>query len=480
LKALIKSTAAFGSTELALTIVAFIKNKYLAVAIGTDGFGIYSLLTSFFDFFILFAGGWLATPTMKYISEFRGKKDHSNIQESINFSFSLSFYSSIVFVILFFAFSGFFIANFLSSEIAFEYYALFAASFLGTCLSNIMQAYFQGMLMVKETVFRRILIRIFDLVSIVLLVLLFNLLGFFINILLVSIFGFFIFFWQIKKYRPRLVFPDFKNEINRKIISFACVNFFLSFFDMLSLYLQRLLITRYVNISALGLYRAAIVLNNYLGLVSRSSQFYYFSSMAEDISSIERNKRLDDYLKMVVLSSILTFIPLILFSDIIIPFLFSGNFISLSPILYVFIIAQYLLGVQLGIQAIIVGLVRLKIYAIVTLLAYFLMVAIPYFLLKKIGIISLGIAAIVASFEQIVILSIYLNKRDNVRFSNYSSFLIFTGLLLVTLSILISRFFISWRILFCSFNTILVFFLMTSEDRKKIFDLMKNFFCKKY
>jgi O-antigen/teichoic acid export membrane protein len=334
--------------------------------------------------------------------------------------------------------------------------------------------------MVKETVFRRILIRIFDLVSIVLLVLLFNLLGFFINILLVSIFGFFIFFWQIKKYRPRLVFPDFKNEINRKIISFACVNFFLSFFDMLSLYLQRLLITRYVNISALGLYRAAIVLNNYLGLVSRSSQFYYFSSMAEDISSIERNKRLDDYLKMVVLSSILTFIPLILFSDIIIPFLFSGNFISLSPILYVFIIAQYLLGVQLGIQAIIVGLVRLKIYAIVTLLAYFLMVAIPYFLLKKIGIISLGIAAIVASFEQIVILSIYLNKRDNVRFSNYSSFLIFTGLLLVTLSILISRFFISWRILFCSFNTILVFFLMTSEDRKKIFDLMKNFFCKKY
>jgi O-antigen/teichoic acid export membrane protein len=94
LKALIKSTAAFGSTELALTIVAFIKNKYLAVAIGTDGFGIYSLLTSFFDFFILFAGGWLATPTMKYISEFRGKKDHSNIQESINFSFSLSFYSS--------------------------------------------------------------------------------------------------------------------------------------------------------------------------------------------------------------------------------------------------------------------------------------------------------------------------------------------------------------------------------------------------
>ena len=49
MKQLLKTTAALSTTEVVLMVVALIKNKYLAVAIGPEGFGIYGLLLSFFN-----------------------------------------------------------------------------------------------------------------------------------------------------------------------------------------------------------------------------------------------------------------------------------------------------------------------------------------------------------------------------------------------------------------------------------------------
>jgi len=184
-------------------LVAIIKNKYLAIEIGPAGFGMFSLLDSFFGFFLIFTGGWLSVPTMKYIAEHRSKNDNKSVQSTLNFSFSLAFISALFLISVFFIFSKFFISNFLNSEILYSYYILFAAAFLGTSLNSIMQAYFQGMLLVKETIFRRIILRIFDLVSVVLLVLFFGLLGFFVNVLVIAFFGLFIFIYKSKHIKPK-------------------------------------------------------------------------------------------------------------------------------------------------------------------------------------------------------------------------------------------------------------------------------------
>ena len=86
MKNLVKTTAAIGLTEVLLMFVALARNKYLAVTIGPEGFGIYGLLSSFFMMIAVFAGTWMATGTIKYTSEYQAKGD----KESLNSVFSFS------------------------------------------------------------------------------------------------------------------------------------------------------------------------------------------------------------------------------------------------------------------------------------------------------------------------------------------------------------------------------------------------------
>jgi O-antigen/teichoic acid export membrane protein len=474
LKALIKNTASFGTTEIALILVAVIKNKYLAVEIGPEGYGMYSLLDSFFNFFLIFAGGWIANPTMKYISESRSRKENDSIQSSLNFTFSITFFLAIFFVGIFLVFSKFFLKNFLSPEIAYEYYVFFVAAFLGTSLNSVMQSYFQGMLLVKETIFRKIALRIFDLASVVLLVVFFGLLGFFINVCIVAFFGLFIFLFKSKTFRPQIRFPEFKNHLHKKILSFGGLNLFLGMFSLLSQYIQRWIIMTFINISMLGIYRAALTFSNYLGLVGNSSGFFVNAKACESLTVDERNKQINDYIKMVIISSIILFIPAIMFSQIIVHILYSKKFTELAPVLFIFISAQYLLNIQLGIQANIVGLEKFRIYSVVTIVAYVLMVAIPYFFIAQYGILSVGVATNISSLEQIIILLFYLKKKERIELSAYSYKIIISGIILLITAYLICNFHPVWRIAFCLFNLLIAISLLKEKDRKLIAEFIQN------
>lgn len=468
MKELLKNTIKIGTTEVALILVGVIKNKYLAVTVGPIGYGMYSILDSFFGFFLAFSGGWLAIPTMKYISELRSKNNEGSIQSILNFCFSVTFLSSLFFVALFFIFSDFFLTHFISKDIAFEYYALFAASFLGVSLNSVMQSYFQGMLFVNETIFRKIVLRIFDVASAVILVLLFGLTGFFLNVFVVAFFGLFIFIYKSSKHKPKIVWPDLKDALHKKVITFGGLNLFIGIFSLISMHLQKLIVLRFLDIATLGLYRAALTFTGYLAIVGTSSHFFMDSKAAEELSNIERNKRLNDYTKLIVISSIIIFIPGILFSDTIIHLLYSKKFLELSPFLYVFIFAQYFLNIQLGIQANIVGLEKFKIYTFATLLAYAIIVIIPYFFLKEYGIKVLGIASIITSIEQILILSLYLYLKNKIAFSKYSLFLIFAGILLLIMAVFLIKQTLTYQIVFYTISVFITYFLFTKNDKEKI------------
>lgn len=468
MKNLLKSTLKIGTTEIALVLVGVLKNKYLAVTIGPEGYGLFSILDSFFNFFLIFAGGWLSTPVMKYVAEQRSQNNRENSKQILDFAFSVTLLSSLTFVAIFFLFSKFFINNLIDENVNFTYYSLFAASFLGTSLNSILQAYFQGMLMVNETIFRKIALRLFDVLSAVALVLLFGLTGFFINVLVVSFFGLFLFIYKSNESKPKLKWPEFKNQLNLKVMQFGKLNLFIGVFNLISIHLQRIIVIRFLDILSLGLYRAANTFTNYLAIVGTSMQFVFNAQASEKISIDERNKRLNDYVKIMVLSSILLFVPGILFSDTIIHCLYSKKFLQLGPVLYVFIIAQYLLNIQLGIQANIVGLERFKIYTVVTLVAYLLVVIIPYFFLKEYGIKVLGYTIILTSIEQTLILSLYLYIKEKIHFNRYSLLIIFVGVLLMCLSVLFVNTKIYYRATFYICSLLIFFLLITKNDKLKI------------
>jgi len=102
-------------------------------------------------------------------------------------------------------------------------------------------------------------------------------------------------------------------------------------------------------------------------------------------------------------------------------------------------------------------------------IAYLIIIFVPYFFFKNYGIISLGISIILSSVEQIIVLSVYLNKYNKVGFSRYSWKIISVGLILLSSSVLLIDYLPVWRFLYCFFCIMTVYFLLSSADKKILF-----------
>ena len=475
MKQLVKSASLIGFTEVAMVVVSMVRNKYLAVTIGPEGFGIFSLLSSFFSFMAIFAGVWLAAPTMKYISEYNSNNDKDSVQKVFDFSFVIIFFVATILTILFFACAKLIKNEFLSPDVIYLHYALFAASYISTSLTSVFGTLLQAFKLIKKFVIIRIISNIFNLITVVILVYFFDLTGFFINILVSSIFLLLLFWRGCKNIiKIRLIKINFKDRISKKLLSFGSVNIFLGFINLLSEYLRRIIIISYTNMSVLGLFQAAFGLNKYLGVISNGANFYYIPKMSENLKINERNKVLNDYLRMILLSGTLFSLLAILFGRVAIKILYAKSFLPLADVLYIFVIAQFMVSVQLGFQGIVVGMAKLKIHSIVTTIAHILIVIIPIFLLKKYGLWAVGFGAVVASIQHILINYVYLKKRIGIKLRSDIIILIFMGILFLGLSVVIRNMLISYKLIVTFIFSILIFVSLKKEEKVFVLNYIKT------
>lgn len=475
MKQLVKSASLIGFTEVAMVVVSMVRNKYLAVTIGPEGFGIFSLLSSFFSFMAIFAGVWLAAPTMKYISEYNSNNDKDSVQKVFDFSFVIIFFVATILTILFFACAKLIKNEFLSPDVIYLHYALFAASYISTSLTSVFGTLLQAFKLIKKFVIIRIISNIFNLITVVILVYFFDLTGFFINILVSSIFLLLLFWRGCKNIiKIRLIKINFKDRISKKLLSFGSVNIFLGFINLLSEYLRRIIIISYTNMSVLGLFQAAFGLNKYLGVISNGANFYYIPKMSENLKINERNKVLNDYLRMILLSGTLFSLVAILFGRVAIKILYAKSFLPLADVLYIFVIAQFLASVQLGFQGIVVGMAKLRIHSVTTTIAHILIVIIPIFLLKKYGLWAIGFGAVVASIQHIFINYIYLKKRIGIKLRSDIVFLIFKGILFLSLSVLIRNTLIAYKLLVTIILGFSILVSLKKEEKNFVLNYIKT------
>ncbi|HUT43335.1 MAG TPA: oligosaccharide flippase family protein, partial [Desulfobacterales bacterium] len=125
MKELGKSTVYVGLSEAMFIIVAIVRNKYLAVTIGPEGFGLFDLLNTFFNYAVLIAGSWMSMASLKYISEYHGKGDVENIQNIFSFSITLVLIIGVILSLALLLSFNFIKNVFLVKEVLFSYYALF-------------------------------------------------------------------------------------------------------------------------------------------------------------------------------------------------------------------------------------------------------------------------------------------------------------------------------------------------------------------
>lgn len=453
-------------------IISIVRNKYLAVTVGPFGLGMYSLLNSFFSMFGLLSGAWLATGAMKYISEYRSKGENDAIERLLGFTAVSVLVLSSFSTVLFFVFYDFFKSNFLSPDVIFSYYALFAASFISTSLTTIFEAFFNGMMWIKKLIIRRVVVNVFNLVSLLILVYFFDLMGFFASILIGSIFGVFLYLRELKGgYKIKFQLSDFKDDLVKKVLNFGYVDVILGFSNLASNYLQRLIIISSLGLSAVGLYHAGTSLTSQLGIVGGSAMLYFRPKMSEELTNNERNKALNDYLRLVSLSNAFISCVFIMFGEFFLELLFSDKFTPISGIFYLFVIAQFISSLQIGYMYTVVGMANLFLHTIVTLIAAAILVVIPYLLIESTGLTSFGLALIFSAFAHLSINSSYLYFKEDIFINKKNFILLLQVIILIVLSVFFSESNLFIKGTFLLFLSIVLFANLTALERGRLYEL---------
>ena len=439
MKNLIKTTAAIGTTEILLMGVALARNKYLAVTIGPEGFGIYGLLNSFFMMIAVFAGTWMAIGTIKYISEYQAKEDKENLNSIFSFSAIIVAGIGIFLTIILIVERKWFINTFLSNEIKESYYLIFCVAFIALCLRPIFLGVLQGLRRVQEVIISRWSIAILNLIFTIILVWLWGLTGFFLSLLFNSFLAVGILYWGIQR-RNGLHLKRFswQNPVVRLLLSFGSVNFFLSIINLSSQYLQRNIILKNMDIAAVGLFQAGVALMNYMGVINRGSTFYFFPKMSEEMDNSYRNQKINEYLRFILLFSIPISVLAILFGKWAILILYSSEFHSLSSVFFLFVVGQFLTSVGSVFQSTIVGMARLKMHSISSIVIHSLWIIMPLLLINKYGIGALGIGFVAGGISGGFLNWLYLRNRINLRFNQDVIRLFLIAIITITGAILLS------------------------------------------
>lgn len=474
---LVRTSAYVGSTEIALVLVALVRNKYLAIHIGPEGFGVYGLLSSFFGLAAIFGGSWLSTGAMKYISEYNSEGKIDEVAKVFNFVYTLSFTLTTIVTFILFVFHSFIKEYFLSPNILFVYYALFAASFIGSSLKSVFTSLLQGLLQIKKIVYLRLVTTLLEFLSVIILVYFFDLTGFFISICISATFSAVLFYFSIRKIiNSKIQIPKIRDAISSKLLKFGGISFFLGLINLLSAYLQRIIILSKLDIISVGFFQALNSIMNYLGILNRGSSFFFLPKMSENISVNERNKSLDEYIRFTLLTGIPGSIFTILFGKQVVQLLYHTSFLEISNFLFVFVLAQFVISIEMAYQGIIVGMAQLKIHSVATLINHISWILIPLFLIKYYGLNSIGYGLIFGSIIVILIQASYLKIKFSIGVSSKIYLILSMSITFIFISLLFKDARILTKIMILLISLSFVLFIMTKNEMIDIIAAVKRAF----
>ena len=463
MKDLIKTTTAISGTEVALMIVAVIRNKYLAVNIGPEGFGIYGLIQSFFSLASIFSGVWLAGGVTKFTSEYNKKNDNIAVQKVASLSIGLTAILSLVVTFVFIIAQKPIRNIFLSEEVLSIYFILFAASFLGTSLRPVFIALLQGLKQVKFVVIFRIIVSLADIIFVIILVYFFDLIGFFVSILATSVVAILIMFKQFNKHVGKFSLPMLNENITRNLLYFGGSCFFLGALNFGGQYFLRFIVVKNINIAAVGLLQAAMGIIGYLGIFNRGAVFHFYPEISEAMSASDRTRKINDYLRFILLINIPITVLAILFGKQILLLLYSSKFLPLSDLLFWFFLVHLMGSIANTFHNNLMGMGLVKNFTLFGVLGTFLLLVVPILFIKKYGLASVAIGYLLSYTGTIPVFYWHLKRRINFKFLYQIYYLLFIATLTISIAIALMNHNLLLRIV-CGVVTLLLIGLMIKKD----------------
>jgi PST family polysaccharide transporter len=471
---LLKSTVSIGVTELALIIVAFVRNKYLAVTIGPYGFGVYGLLSSFFSLVILFTGSWLAYGATKYVAEFKKAGNQSAVAQVTFFSLMLTSVLSIIVTLLFVTNQGSVIVRFLSKEVSPAYFVLYACSILAISICPIVYAILQGLGIIRPVVLVRVSLALLEVGLVISFVYLWNLDGFFISFFLSTAISLLVLLLLLRRFVPDKIFiPHIKSEISRNLLIFGGANLFIGAFYFVGQYFLRVIILQNLDINSVGLLQAGLSIMGYLGIVNRSSSYIFLPQMSEAMDNQERNRRLNDYIRFTLLINIPICFGTILFGNYLIVLLYSRKFLPLLQVLNLFVVAHLLNSIISAFQFSALGKGLMRYYSAISIFGTVLLVLCPVVFVHEIGLTSVPLGYIVSYVGGLLLFYIYSVWEHQYKPSAEVVVLIGISIVATTVSLLTVTSTVGVKLLCGVLLTVLVAKVVRKEEYRVVYAFLR-------
>ena len=277
-----------------------------------------------------------------------------------------------------------------------------------------------------------------------------------------------------KNYSLSLSFPNFRNEINKKILKYSAFDSILGFVDQTIIYAQRFIIINSLSVISLGIYSAAKALQSRILIASNSSLFYFRSQMCEEMTCIERSKRLNDFLYLTLYVNILLFAFGLIFIEDITTILLSKKFVDISGLFLWFSLAAVINNINVGYMFTIVGMAKLKIHGLGIVVGGFTGITIAYLMIGTYGLISLPIGTTVGAIARIAIGASYLGVAHKVYAYKKTIILAVIGIitLLVVNLFIYSK--LELKILCAVVISIIWYMILSSKNKRLLIDLIRN------
>ena len=407
---ILRATTIFGGVQGITIISSLVKSKFLAILIGTSGYGIYGVLNTIVDLIKQVSGLGIETSGVKFLADLDENADKSDYQRNSSLILKLSFllgFIGMLIAIIFSPFLSFLVYKQMSKWYIFIFISI-AILFKQLVSSN--NAIFQGsdklLFLAKSNLYSNLVGLIFTLP----LFYFFKTDAIVLSIVIISLINFVISYFYIKK----LNLVQHKIKIlqsfyeGREMLRFGSLFVIMSFLPLLVNFLIQLIINYKDGLHVVGLFNVSIVvLNTYVGFVFSIMSTEYYPRL---IKAIKSNSIISKTVSQQIIVSILLVVPVIVFfiafGNLIIKILFSEKFVEIIAMLNWAMLGMFFKSISFSIGYIFIAQADSKIFTKTSIIFNTLYFVLLYFGYQFRGLEGLGIA--ISSYYFFHLLTIYI------------------------------------------------------------------------
>ncbi len=365
-KTIFKATSIFGTMHFLNMVIAVVRSKFLAILIGPEGYGIFSLLNSTIDIVKQAVGFGIETSGVKKIAEANSLNDNEQLLKNSAILIKIGLITGLVGTIVAVIFSGWLSIWTFGDETRAGAIVWIAMTILIKQLTGAQGAVIQGMSKLNFLAKSNLYGNLFGLLLTLPLYFFFGIDAIVPAIIVSSIINYLFSLLYYKKLNLGLSYQFSLSGLKegKDVIFFGGLLAIGSFLSVLSNYLIQVFIRYMGDISTVGIFSVGIIMiNAYVGIIFIAMTTEYYPRL----SAISHNVKLEnEAFNQQAVISVLLIVPIIIiflfFKEIIVSLLFSKDFLAVLPMLSWAVLAMLFKSISWSLGYIIIARADSKVF----------------------------------------------------------------------------------------------------------------------